>query len=102
MVTIPDDVPGEMELIDKDGTRHTGNGRELYAAGHKYGWRQCRSEFDLGRLDPRDKLSVENSIPCEYGVWVRGFVDGFRACQRTIPGGSPDAEPGAAVDTAAR
>ena len=31
-VAIPADVPGEMELIDKDGTRHMGNGRELYAA----------------------------------------------------------------------
>jgi hypothetical protein len=86
-VTVPDDVPGEMELIDKDGTRHTGNGRELYANGHKYGWRKCRSEFERGRLNLRDARAYENYIPCEYRQWVRGFVDGFQACQRTLPGG---------------
>ena len=97
-VAVPDDVPGEMELIAKDGTRHTGNGRELYAAGHKYGWRQCRTEFERGRLDPQHARAYENYIPCEYGVSVRGFVDGFRACQRTLPGSSPHAEPGAVPD----
>lgn len=101
-IAVPDDVPGEMELIAKDGTRHMGNGRELYAAGHKYGWRLCRTEFERGRLDPQDVWAYENFTPCECGVSVRGFVDGFRACQRTLLGSSPDAEPGTAADGAAR
>jgi hypothetical protein len=85
-LTIPDDVPEHLVLEDKGGTKHEGNGRELYAAGHRAGWQRCWEEHQRGRLDPQDKGAAENWIPSDYRIVVRGFVDGFKACQQYIDG----------------
>jgi hypothetical protein len=85
-LTIRDDVPSEMKLIDKRGNVHIGNGRELYARGHKSGWRQCWSEHQRGDLNLKDEDAYTNHIPSDYGVAVQGFVDGFKACQRMLAG----------------
>jgi hypothetical protein len=80
-ITIPADVPEQLVLTDKDGTQHTGNGRELYAGGHKYGWQRCWDEHQRGRLDLRNDSAYENYIPQAYGIEVRGFADGFKGYQ---------------------
>lgn len=82
---IPEDVPEHLILFDKLGNPHEGNGRELYAAGHRRGWQRCWEEYERGQLDPRDHNALENLIPVQqYGIWVRGHDDGFKACQRLI------------------
>jgi hypothetical protein len=83
-IFIPDDVPDHLVLTDKDGTKHDGNGREMYAASHRIGWQQCWEEHQRGRLDPRDERAVENWIPQCYGIEARGFVDGFKGCQQYL------------------
>jgi hypothetical protein len=85
-LTIPDDVPGDIECIDKEGKKTLENGRVLYSHGHKYGWRRCQSEHQSGRLDVRDPFAYESFWPCEAPQWLRGYKDGFLACQRTLPG----------------
>jgi len=44
-------VPEYLVLEDKDGTKHDGNGRELYAAGHRRGYRICWTEHQQGHVD---------------------------------------------------
>jgi hypothetical protein len=84
VLAIPDDVPKHLVLIEKDGTQHEGDGRELYTRGHQAGWRQCWEEHQKGRLDARDESAVDGYIPQDYGIAVRGFVDGFKSCQRFL------------------
>jgi hypothetical protein len=74
---ISDDVPEHLILVDKDGTQHEGSGRELYAAGHRYGWRRCWEEHQRGRVDPGDERAAENYVPQAYIIEARGFVDGL-------------------------
>jgi hypothetical protein len=83
-LVIPADVPERLALVDKDGTQHEGKGRELYAGGHRSGWRRCWDEHQQGRVDPRDKRVAESYIPQAYAIEVRGFVDGFKGCQRFL------------------
>jgi hypothetical protein len=83
-LVIPDDVPEDLILVDKEGTQHEGNGRELYAGGHWYGWRQCWEKHQQGRVDPQDESAAYNYMPQTYGIVARGFADGFRACQRYL------------------
>ncbi|MGL6073006.1 MAG: hypothetical protein ACRC8S_02470 [Fimbriiglobus sp.] len=85
-LTIPDDVPGEIEYTDKEGKTTVQNGRLLYADGHKHGWKKCHTEYQSGRLDVRDPLAYEAFWPCDYPLWLKGYKDGFLACQRTLPG----------------
>jgi hypothetical protein len=83
-IVIPDDVPEHLELIDKEGTKHDGKGREMYAAAHRVGWQQCWEQHQRGELDPRDKGAAQNRVPQCYGIEVRGFVDGFKGCQQYL------------------
>lgn len=84
-ITIPDDVPKHLVLTDKDGVKHASNGRELYADGHKAGWRLCWEEHSQGRVAANDEDAWERYIPQDYGVAVRGFEAGFKQCQASLP-----------------
>ncbi len=82
-MTIPDDVPDEMTVVDKDGTSHAANGKELYTSGYRAGWRLCVRAYDRGELD----LAVHEVEPPplgHYGIVVRGHDDGYRACWEAI------------------
>lgn len=83
-LVIPDDVPENLILKDKDGAQHEGNGRQLYARGHRYGWQTCWEEHQKGRVALRDQRAAQNYIPQAYGVEARGFVDGFKGCQQYL------------------
>lgn len=83
-LSVPDDVPETIVLVEKDGTRHEGNGRQLYANGHLDGWRRCWEEYQCGRVDPRAERAAERYTPQEYMVVAQGFRAGFRACQGYI------------------
>jgi hypothetical protein len=82
-MTIPDDVPDQMTLIDKKGIEHQGNGKELWAGGYRAGWKRCVYDFDKGHLD----LAVEYPEPPalgDYGIVVRGWNAGYLACWKAI------------------
>jgi hypothetical protein len=83
-VVIPDDVPEHLVLEDKHGVKTEGNGREMYADFHRYGWRRCWEEHHLGRIDPKNERACQDYVPQCYGIEARGFEDGFKACQRYI------------------
>src|SRR4051794_8812212 len=83
VMTIPEDVPVEMTVEDKDGATHTVNGKELYADGYRSGWEECVRQYHAGQLD----LTAQGPAPPSlqhYGVVVRGWNDGFGACWRAI------------------
>lgn len=81
---VPEDVPAHLVLVDKEGKQHDGNGRELYSRGHREGWKRCWLLYQQGELDPRDEAAVQHWIPGDYGIVGRGFIDGFKGCQRFL------------------
>jgi hypothetical protein len=102
-LVIPDDVPERFIVSEKDGTKqHEANGREVYASGYQYGWRCCWEEHQKGRVDPRDEWAYTKIImPQAVGVWIRGYVDGFKAYQRRLLPAAVKAEPITGVNATA-
>jgi hypothetical protein len=71
------------EVVEKDGTRHTEDGRELYADGNRTGWKWYVEVYWNGRL----VLATENVQPPlvqEIGITVCGFDDGYQTCWRAV------------------
>ena len=82
-MTVPDDVPGQMTVIDKDGTQHEADGKELWAGGYRGGWKRCVYDFEHGHLD----LTATKPEPPplgHYGIVVRGWNAGYLACWQAV------------------
>jgi hypothetical protein len=83
VMSIPDGVPDEMAVVDKDGTEHPAHGKDLYAGGYRAGWKRCVWDFDHDRLD----LAVQKTEPPllgHYIVVVRGWDAGYLSCWQAI------------------
>src|SRR5262245_16566764 len=82
-MVIPDDVPLRIELEDKERKRSIGNGRDMYASTYRQGWQECWKRYKAGDLDPTDK-NAEPSLVQEFGIQMRGRMDGFKNCRLAI------------------
>jgi hypothetical protein len=97
-MAVPDDVPDQITVIDKDGTKHDANGKELWSDGYRSGWKRCVYDFEHGHLD----LAVEKPEPPPLGhyiIVVRGWNTGYLTCWRAIRQAKKAAEPGATDGT---
>jgi hypothetical protein len=82
-MTIPDDVPEQLTIIEKDGTQYEANGKKFWADGYRAGWKRCAWEFERGYLN----LAVEKPEPPligHCGIVVRGWDAGYLACFQAI------------------
>src|SRR5262245_32643007 len=84
-LTIPDDIPGDVVLKDKEGVEHAVNGRELYASSHRAGWQTCWQEYQRGRVGAGDDAAWERYVPGDFVIAARGFVDGFKQRHALLP-----------------
>ena len=82
-LSIPGDVPDTLVIKNRDGSTTEENGKELYSAAFKAGWRECWARYKSGSLDPFDEHS-EPTLTQEYGIEVRGRKDGFKKCRVLI------------------
>jgi hypothetical protein len=82
-IAIPNDVPETLEVTEKNGDRHTEDGRELYAGGYRAGWKECARQYQAGRLNLESEYVEPPSIQ-DITLAVRGWEDGYRACWRAI------------------
>jgi hypothetical protein len=82
-MTIPDDVPEEMTVVEPNWTEHRVNGKEYYATGYRSGWKQCVHDYTQDALDfSKEKPDM---IPIQhYGVVVRGYDAGYLRCWTLI------------------
>jgi hypothetical protein len=97
-IAVPDDVPDQITVTDKDGTEHDANGKELWTDGYRAGWKRCVWDFERGRLD----LAVENPEPPPLGhyvIVVSGWNAGYLTCWRAIRQAKKAAKPGATDGT---
>lgn len=79
-ISIPENVPAELELIDKEGKRSIGNGREMYAATFAAGWKEYWRSVKTGSIDVNDP-NAEPKLVQEHEIEARGRNDGFRKCR---------------------
>ncbi|HEV3384312.1 MAG TPA: hypothetical protein VG097_05820 [Gemmata sp.] len=82
-MTIPDDVPDQLTLVDKDGTEHEGNGKELWVRGYLYGWKQCVWDYEHGKLGLATE-KPEAPLIQTYIIENEGLTVGYLACWRAI------------------
>jgi hypothetical protein len=82
-MTIPDDVPEAITVVDKDGTSHPANGKELYADGYRSGWKRCAYDYQHDLLDLTSD-QIEPPPLGHYTIVVRGWNDGYRSCWKAI------------------
>jgi hypothetical protein len=82
-LSIPDDVPEQITLTDKDGKTIEASGRDRYARAHRQGWAECWHRHRRGELDPRDSCA-EPSEAGEIALDQRGRRDGFEACRQML------------------
>jgi hypothetical protein len=83
-LSIPDDVPDEIVLRDKDGTTHVANGKQLYEQSFRFGWEQFWQRYQSGDITIDDKHAKADVIMAVYGLQQRGIKDGFDACRRAV------------------
>jgi len=83
-LVIPDDVLEHVILTDKDGAKREGNGRELYAKGHKQGWPECWEGHRKGWVNLGDDADWQRFVPQDDGPVQEGFAAGFAQCQRFL------------------
>lgn len=82
-MTIPDDVPDQVTLVDKDGSKHQGNGKKCYGDAYRAGWKSCVFDFEHHALDfSKEKPDVP--VVCHYPIIVRGWEDGYIHCWEAI------------------
>jgi hypothetical protein len=82
-LVVPNDVPGVIEVEEKDGTKHPADGKELYSNGFRNGFVDCWDWYSRGWFDPLDP-KFEQPLAQEFGVEARGRTDGWIQCQRKI------------------
>ncbi len=81
-INLPTDLPPGGWVKDKMGFPHYFSGdkiKESYSGAHRSGWDDCLEE-----LDRNWALDREASIMQAYGWYVRGYIDGYRACQSEV------------------
>jgi hypothetical protein len=81
---IPAEVPERVVLHDKNGTQRVGKGRELYARGHKQGWRDCWEGTRKGWTHLDDELDWQRFVPQDDSTVQSGFQAGFMQCQKLL------------------
>ena len=82
-MTIPDDVPGQVAVKDKEGNEVVVNGRELYTLGYNNGWDEYWNRYRSGKIKLDDE-SISPLVPSTFIYESRGHVDGFWNCRRAI------------------
>ena len=83
-VHIPEDVPERVLITDKDGTKRAANARELYARGHRSGWRSCWEGQRKGWVHLEDDQDWQRFVPQDDAPAQQGFEVGFVQCQRRL------------------
>ncbi|MGE0711138.1 MAG: hypothetical protein AB7N76_29320 [Planctomycetota bacterium] len=80
-VRAPESVPERITLHPKHGEPpYEANGRELYEAAHRSGWRSFLADFaEGGPLDAPGPLPSQ-----QYGLEADAEQDGVRACQARV------------------
>lgn len=83
MLSIPNDIPETMVLLDKGGNPHVEKAREVYARAFRQGWEEYCRRFRNKQLELEDD-SAEPALVQEYVLSQRGRIDGFRACRAAL------------------
>jgi len=82
-LVIPDDVPKQIELIDKEGVRTIGDGRAMYSDAFRSGWEEFWRRYRRGEINADDR-SVQPNWVQGYGIQGRGRFDGFTKCRDKV------------------
>jgi len=79
---VPADLPSGMQCRDKSGASHYVTANEVkqqYSSEFCHGWHDCLCDLS------RDwTLSRDPDIMQGYSWQVRGYIDGYRACQLRV------------------
>jgi hypothetical protein len=80
---IPDDVPDQMTVTEKNGEIIHVDGKKCYTAGYRDGWRRCVYDYEhYGFGFTSEKPDVP--LLGHWWIVVRGWDDGYTHCWQAI------------------
>jgi|SRR5579872_2852311 len=82
-MTIPDDIPDDVRIVNPDWSEQRVNGKEYYANAYRRGWKRCLYDFEKHELD-FSKAKPESSNAENFRIGIRGWDDGYLRCWQII------------------
>jgi len=83
-IAVPADVPEQLVLREKDGTRRIVNGKIMYATAYRHGWKEYLDRHERGEIRVDDREAKPDLLVADYGIEQRAMLDGFSACRLAI------------------